>query len=95
MSWPTVAEFKVIVDLDPNATTFDTMLEVQLNAGIALVKDQTGAWDEDVDEPDDNLSGAALRAAFLLSLKESPASIVMDQVFMTFMLGRRRGFSIA
>lgn len=94
-TWPTLAEFKTLVDLDPDASDFDTIAQTQLNAGIALVIDQTGTWDEDVDEPDDNLVGAALRAAYLLSLKESPASIVTDQVFATFMAGRRRRFSIA
>ena len=62
---------------------------------IQLVKDQVGTWDDVIDLPDAQLSGAALRAAFLLSLKESPAQIIMDPVFATYMLGHHRRFSLA
>lgn len=93
--WPTLEEFKKIVDLSPDDTTFDVTAQRQLDAGIALVKDQVGQWDELIDVCNDQLSGAALRAAFLLSLKESPAAIVGDQVFMTYMTGHHRRFAIA
>jgi hypothetical protein len=94
-AWPTLAEFKKIVDIDPNSDWFDVTAQRQLDAAIALVKDQVGQWDELIDVCNDQLSGAALRAAFLLSLKESPAAIVGDQVFMTYMTGQHRRFAIA
>jgi len=94
-AWPTVDELKKIVDVDPNSDAFDVTLERQMAAGIALVKDQVGQWDEVIDTPDDMLSGAALRAAYLLSLRETPAAIVRDQVFSTYMSGHHRRFAIA
>jgi hypothetical protein len=94
-TWPTFDEFKLIVDVDPNSTDFDVTLQRQLDAGIALVKAQVGEWDDLIDCPDAQLSGAALRAAYLLSLKESPPAIVLDQVFATYMAGHHRRFAIA
>jgi hypothetical protein len=94
-AWPTLAEFRLIVDVDPNSTDFDVTLQRQLDAGIALVKQQVGTWDDVFDVPNDQLSGAALRAAYLLSLRESPAAIVTDTVFSTYMNGQRRRFAIA
>lgn len=98
-TWPTLADFARLVDVDAESiaadATLERALEKQLAAGIALVKDQVGAWDDVIDMPDDSLWGAALRAAYLLSLKESPAAIVSDQVFMTYMVGHRRRFAIA
>jgi hypothetical protein len=93
--WPTLEDLRKIVDVDPNSTTFDEILQKQIDAGIALVKDQVGTWDEVIDAPDAQLWGAALRAAYLLSMKESPAAIVLDQVFMTYMTGHHRRFAIA
>ena len=94
-TWPTLDDLRLIVDVDPNSTEFDGILQKQVDAAIALVKDQVGQWDEVIDAPDAQLWGAALRAAYLLSLKESPAAIVGDQVFMTFMTGHHRRFAIA
>ena len=93
--WPTISEFRKIVDVPQDDTYWQTTLARQLAAGIELVKAQVGTWDELIDVPDDNLSGAALRAAFLLSLKEAPAAIIADSVFATYMNGRRRRFAIS
>jgi hypothetical protein len=94
-TWPTSDELKKIVDVDPNSTDFDTTIERQMAAGIELVKQQVGEWDDTVNQPDVQLAGAALRAAYLLSLKETPTAIVLDQVFMTYMSGHHRRFAIA
>lgn len=94
-AWPTLEELKKIVDVDPDSDTFDVTIQRQLEAAIALVKAETGAWDDVIDLPDDQLAGAALRAGYLLSLKESPAAIVKDKVFETYMHGKRRRFSFA
>lgn len=92
-SWPTLAELKLIVDVTTD--DFDVTIQRQLNDGIALVKQTVGAWDDVLDVPDDQLAGAALRAAYLLSLKESPSAILTDTVFTTYMNGKRRRFAIA
>jgi hypothetical protein len=94
-TWPTLDEFKKIVNLDPISDEFDVTAQRQLDAAIAIVKAQVGEWDELIDCPNDQLSGAALRAAYLLSLRESPAAIVNDEVFMTYMTGQHRRFAIA
>lgn len=94
-AWPTLEQFKELVDLGPDDTDLDWLAQLQLNSAIALVKAQVGTWDDVIDVPDDALSGAALRAAYLLSLKESPAAIVRDSVFDTYMHGHRRRFAIA
>jgi hypothetical protein len=93
--WPTITEFRKIVNVDPDSHEFDVTLARQLADGIQLAKDQVGKWDDVLDVPDDMLGGAALRAAYLLSLKESPATIINDPVFATYMHGHRRRFSIA
>lgn len=93
--WPTADELKLIVNVDPNSDAYDVTIARQLAAGISFVKSQVGEWDELIDCPDDSLSGAALRAAYLLSIRESPAAIVTDQVFMTYMSGHHRRFAIA
>lgn len=97
--WPVLADFARLVDVDADSIQADATLELalgkQLAAGIALVKDQTGQWDEVIDTPDAALWNAALRAAYLLSLRESPAAIVIDQVFATYMSGHHRRFAIA
>lgn len=94
-AWPTLDELKLIVDVDPNSTDFDVTIARQLDVAIGLVKHEVGQWDDVLDVPDDALAGAALRAGYLLSLKESPAAIVNDEVFATYMHGHRRRFSIA
>ncbi len=94
-AWPTLAELKRIVDVDENSHDFDQTIQRQLDAAIAIVKAETGAWDEIIDLPDDQLAGAALRAGYLLSLRENPAQIIRDKVFETYMHGHRRRFSFA
>jgi hypothetical protein len=94
-TWPTADDLKKLVDVDPTSTEFDDIIDKQIASAIALVKDQVGQWDELIDAPDDQLWSAALRAGYLLSLKESPTAIVGDQVFMTLMSGHHRRFAIA
>lgn len=93
--WPTVDELKLIVDVDPNSTAFDETLARQMAAGIDLVKRAVGSWDDLIDVPDDGHAGAALRAAYLMSLKESPAAIVRDEVFRSYLFGRAKRFPFA
>jgi hypothetical protein len=90
--WPTFEELKRLVNVDPQSTIFDVTIQRQLDAGIALVKSVVGVWDELFDCPDDRLRGAALRAAYLLSIREAPPAIIADPVFSTYMAGHRRRF---
>lgn len=98
-TWPTLADFARLVDVDADSIatdeTLERALEKQLAAGISFVKDQVGAWDDVMDAPDERLWNAALRAAYLLSLRESPAAIASDLVFAAHMSGHRRRFAIA
>ncbi len=90
--WPDLDSIKRLVDVDPTDSNWDVEITDQLNAAITLVKDEVGNWDDLLDVPDAQLAGAARRAAFLLSLKESPAQILRDPVFATFMHGKHRRF---
>lgn len=98
-TWPVLADFARLVDVDADSIAADPTLEEalqkQLDAGISFVKDQVGAWDEVIDAPDERLWNAALRAAYLLSLRESPPAIASDVVFASHMSGHRRRFAIA
>lgn len=94
-AWPTLAELKRIVNVEQSDVSFDVTIQRQLDVAIELVKAEVGSWDDVIDIPNAQLSGAALRAAYLLSLKESPAQILMDKVFATYMHGQHRRFSFA
>jgi len=93
--WPTTEELAQVVNvenLDDWQVTFDRVR----SAAISKVKSDVGAWDEDVDAPDDNLAQAALRMAELISLRpEVAAGTVNDPTYRRLLTGHRRRFGIA
>lgn len=107
-AWPELDELKQVLDIsssDWDGDTGDdpTRLARLLQAAIACVKGDVGAWDEDEDEPDDALSQAALRMAELLALRpesaaESRISVraaARDPSYQMLLKGHRRSFGIA
>lgn len=110
-AWPELDELKQVLDVtsddwDGQAESgggedVTTRLTRLLSAAIIYVKGVVGAWDEDVDVPDDNLAQAALRAAELIALKPEVAAAVVsgkrieDPAFQMLMRGHRRRFGIA
>jgi len=101
--WPLIDELKQVLDV--TSTDWDgesisgsgtTRLTRLLAAGIAKVKFDVGAWDEDVDVPDDALSQAALRMAELIALRpEAATEVVKDPTYNRLLFGHRRQFGIA
>lgn len=97
--WPTVAELAQIVNVAPEAAVTDwaTTLERNLAAAIYHVKSEVGAWDSEADVPDDNLSGAALRMAELMSQRPDSSNppTGSDPAYRAFMTGKRKRFGVS
>lgn len=92
--WPDVDELKQILDV--TSADFDPHLEGLMDAGIARVKRDVGSWDEDADEPDEQLAKAALRAAVLMQVNGADGSEVgADPRYQSLIKGHRREFGIA
>jgi hypothetical protein len=94
--WPTLAQFRQLLDVDPQSTVHDTDLSAMLASAIARVKSDTGAWDEVIDVPDCALSAAALRMAWLMA--QSPQAAVAastDPTYARHLAGHRRRFAIS
>lgn len=92
--WPDADEVKQVLDIA--SEDWDDTIDRVLSAAIVRVKDDVGAWDEDTDEPDDNLAQAALRMAELLALRpEAAAQAQADPTYQRLIKGRRKRFAIA
>jgi hypothetical protein len=93
--WPDTAELAQVLDVE-NVTDWETTFDRVLAAAIAKVKSDVGNWDEDVDEPDESLSQAALRMAELMALRpEAARGTENDPTYSRLLFGHRRSFGIA
>jgi hypothetical protein len=96
--WPTAEALKRVVNFEPGEDDplGLTLENVRLSA-IAWVKAKVGSWDDSTDEPDENLSQAALRMAELIALRPETAATVgeSDPTIARLLLGRRRRFGIS
>jgi len=95
IDWPTLDELKQTLDV--TSDDWDDQLHRQLEASIEQVKRDIGDWDEAEDEPDGELSHAALRLAVLgRSNAEAPTTLLTnDPVYQRYIKGHRRRFPIA
>lgn len=94
--WPTLEQFRALLDVDPASTLHDPDLARMLASAIRKVKDDTGAWDELIDVPDCALSAAALRMAWLMAQSPQAASAASaDPTYGRHLAGHRRRFSIS
>ena len=92
--WPDATEVKQVLDI--TSEDWDDTVDRILAAAIYKVKTDVGLWDEDVDEPDDSLSQAALRMAELISLRpEAATSTSADPTYNRLLFGHRRSFGVA
>lgn len=92
-SWPDVAELKQVLNVESD--DWDQTLDRVLAAAITKVKSDVGSWDADVDEPDANLSQAALRMGELLALRpEAAADSIKDPTYGRLLTGHRRTFGV-
>jgi len=95
--WPTLEEFRRVVDVDPDSNRWDETMGRQLAAAIQQVKDDVGDWDEMLSLPDCNLAAAALRAAIVLSSNDPnpEKTLQADAIYMAHLKGHRRRFSFS
>ena len=94
-SWPDTAELAQVLDVE-NVGDWATTLDRVLASAIERVKLDVGAWDPDVDEPDDALAQAALRMGELLSLRpEAAAGAAQDPTYRRLLFGHRQRFGVA
>lgn len=97
--WPAVTELAQVLNIAPDATVTEwlTTLDRILAAAIAHVKGEVGRWDEASNAPNDNLAGAALRMAELMS--QRPDSSIpptgTDPAYRAFMTGQRKRFGVS
>jgi len=108
-AWPELDELKQVLNITSDDWDGDdlgsggigdmTRLSRALAAAIAYIKLRVGDWDEDLDEPDDMLAHAALRAAVLFSERpeenEGAPPITNDPVINRLLYGHRRTFGVA
>lgn len=96
--WPTLEQVKRVLNFEPGEDDplGLTLENVRLSA-INWVKAKRGDWDESADEPDENLSQAALRMAELIALRPETAAAVAenDPTLARLFIGRRRRFGIS
>ena len=94
--WPDPAELARVLNVEgSNADDWNVTLDRVMASAIRKVKSDVGSWDEDVDQPDDNLAGAALRMAELLALRpEAAADSIKDPTYARLMSGHRRVFGV-
>lgn len=94
--WPTLAELRKVLDVDPESTAWNTTLTRVLTSAIQQVKDDIGAWDELLDMPTCKQAQAALRMAELMALRpESAVAATADPTYQRLLTGSRRRFAIS
>ena len=94
--WPTLEQFRKLLDVDPQSTVHDADLSAMLSSAIRHVKDDVGTWDELIDIPDCALSAAALRMAWLMAQSpQAAAAASADPTYARHLRGHRRRFAIS
>lgn len=92
--WPDAAEVKQVLDI--TSEDWDDTVDRILLAAVRKVQLDVGNWDEYEDEPDENLSQAALRMAELISLRpEAAVAASTDPTYLRLLYGHRRQFGIS
>ena len=92
VAWPTVAELKQ--RLDVTSADWDDQLERLLAAAITSTKARIGEWDEQFDQPDEQVSQSALELA--VETAQTGAAALTDTKSKSYALlfGHRRRFGI-
>lgn len=94
-AWPDTDELAQVLNVD-NVADWQTTLDRVMAAAIRRVKGDVGLWDDNVDEPDENLAQAALRMGELLSLRpEAAAGVGDDPTYRRLLSGHRRRFGVS
>lgn len=94
--WPTLAEFRTLLDVDPASTVHDSDIGAILASAIEQTKNDTGGWDDLLDFPDCSLKSAALRMAWLMAQSpQAAAAASADPTYLKHLKGHRRRFAIS
>lgn len=94
VDWPGADEVKQVLDI--TSSDWNDTVDRVLAAAIRKVQLDVGDWDEYLDEPDENLSQAALRMAELISLRPDAArEAATDPTYLRLLYGHRRQFGVA
>ena len=96
--WPTADDLNRLLNVDPaEADRMTGIIDGWVASAINRVKGDVGLWDADVDEPNENLSAAALRMAELIALRPEaqPGVLVTDPAYQRLITGYRRRFGVA
>ena len=94
--WPTLEEFRTLLDVDPESNVHDSDIGSILASAIEQVKDDTGAWDDLLDIPDCALKAAALRMAWLMAQSpQAAAAASTDPTYWRHLKGHRKRFAIS
>lgn len=90
--WPLAAELKQLLDV--TGDEWDDEFDRQVEAAIAQVKIDVGAWDEMTDMPDESLAHAAARMAVLLraNAEQTTDQLSADPVYQRLLKGHHRRF---
>ena len=99
VAWPTTAELKQ--RLDVTSADWDDQLDRVLAAAISATKKRVGEWDEDFDQPVEEVSQSALELAVEYAKTDEDLRIIRgtDQLVDTskskkLLFGHRRRFGI-
>lgn len=96
-TWPDVEEVVRLLDIG-DEPWIEEHLQHALDAAIEGVKQDVGQWDEDVDEPDERLRQASLRAVQVLRVNapdDGWRSLREDRIYLSLIHGHRRTFGVA
>lgn len=92
VEWPTVTELKQ--RLDVTSDDWDSQLSRLLAAAITQTKKRIGEWDEQFDQPDEDVSQSALELA--VEMAQTGADALKDTASKSrnLLFGKRRRFGI-
>jgi len=95
-TWPTLEEYRTLLDVDPQSTVHDSDISSILFSAIEQVKHDVGSWDELLDAPDCRLKAAAMRMAWLMAQSpQAAAAASTDPTYARHISGYRRRFAIS
>ena len=96
IEWPDADELVQVLDI-ANPDDWSVTIDSTLAAAIATTKSIVGDWDEQTDEPTENMSRAALRLAVLFSQQPSEPvpALIKDPTYQMLLTGQRRKWGLA
>ena len=96
IEWPDADELVQVLDI-ANPDDWSVTIDSTLAAANATTQSIVGDWDEQTDEPTENMSRAALRLAVLISQQPSAPvpALIKDPTYQMLLTGQRRKWGLA